>query len=151
MKASDHPERRALERLRTEHIAQIESTGTTDGVTIKGFPTVLLTYRGAKTGKVRKTPLMRVEHDGRYAVVASKGGDATNPVWYASVVAEPDVELQDRTSTGTYRAREVFGEEKAHWWGRAVDAYPDYAVYQRNSEREIPLFVLEPRATPRGG
>src|SRR5215204_1562739 len=101
-----------------EHVEQISRTGTTDGVTINGLPTVLMTYRGAKTGKVRKTPVMRVEHEGRYAAVASRGGAPTNPQWYASLVAEPDIELQDGTVTRQYRAREVFGDEKARWWRR---------------------------------
>jgi F420H(2)-dependent quinone reductase len=129
-----------------EHVEQIMRTGTTEGVTIKGLPTVLMTYRGAKTRKVRKTPVMRVEHEGRYAAVASDGAAPSNPKWYASLVAEPVIELQDGTMTGDYQAREVFGDEKATWWRRAVDAYPDYAVYQRRTDREIPVFVLEPLA-----
>jgi len=127
-----------------EHVEQIMRTGTTDGVTMKGLPTVLMTYRSAKTGKVRMTPVMRVEHEGRYAAVASKGGAPANPQWYASLVAEPLIELQDGAVTRQYRAREVFGEEKALWWRRAVDAYPDYAGYQRKTGRPIPVFVLEP-------
>jgi deazaflavin-dependent oxidoreductase (nitroreductase family) len=127
-----------------DHVEQIVRTGTTDGVTISGLPTVLMTYRGAKTGKLRKAPVMRVEHEGRYAAVASKGGAPTNPQWYASVVAEPVIELQDGAATQEYRAREVFGDEKALWWRRAVDAYPDYADYQRKTNRQIPVFVLEP-------
>jgi deazaflavin-dependent oxidoreductase (nitroreductase family) len=126
------------------HVEQILHTGTTDGVTIKGRPTVLITYRGAKTGKVRKTPLIRVGHEGRYAAVASNGGEPTNPQWYSSLVAEPVVELQDGTVTRTYKAREAFGDEKAIWWRRAVDAFPDYAGYQRKTDRQIPVFVLEP-------
>jgi deazaflavin-dependent oxidoreductase (nitroreductase family) len=135
-----------------EHVEQILRTGTTDGVTIKGRPTVLITYRGAKTGKIRKIALMRVEHEGRYAVVASKGGAPTNPQWYSSLVAEPVVELQDGTVTRTYKAREVVGDEKAIWWRRAVDAFPDYAAYQRKTDRQIPVFVLEPSGgdTPDG-
>ncbi|MBF9129786.1 nitroreductase family deazaflavin-dependent oxidoreductase [Plantactinospora sp. S1510] len=127
-----------------EHVERIIRTGTTDGVTINGLPTVLVTYRGARTGKVRKTPLMRVEHDGHYAAVASQGGAPTNPQWYASLVAEPVIELQDGTVTRVCRARELFGDEKAVWWRRAVDAYPDYAAYQRKTDRQIPVFVLEP-------
>jgi deazaflavin-dependent oxidoreductase (nitroreductase family) len=126
------------------HVEQILRTGTTDGVRIKGRPTVLITYRGAKTGKVRKIPLIRVEHEGYYAAVASKGGEPTNPQWYSSLVAEPVVELQDGTVTRTYKAREVFGDEKAIWWRRAVDAFPDYASYQRKTDRQIPVFMLEP-------
>jgi F420H(2)-dependent quinone reductase len=127
-----------------EHVEQIERTGTTEGVTIRDLPTVLVTYRGAKTGKVRKTPLMRVEHEGSYAAVASMGGAPTNPKWYGSFVAEPLVELQDGTVTRQYRVREVFGDEKAVWWRRAVDAYPPYADYQRKTDRQIPVLVLEP-------
>jgi deazaflavin-dependent oxidoreductase (nitroreductase family) len=134
-----------------EHVEQIERTGTTDGVRMKGMPTVLMTYRGAKTGKVRKTPLMRVEHEGRYAAVASNGAQPANPQWYASLLAEPVIEIQDRTVTGAYRAREVFGEEKALWWRRAVDAFPDYADYQRTTDRQIPVFVLEPENRRAGG
>ncbi len=135
-----------------EHVAQIVRMGTTDGVTISGLPTVLMTYRGAKTGKVRKTPVMRVEHDGRYAAVASKAGAPTNPQWYASLVAEPVIEIQDGAVAREYRAREVFGDEKALWWRRAVDVYPEYADYQRKTDRQIPVFVLEPVSggTPAG-
>ncbi|MGI8413148.1 MAG: nitroreductase family deazaflavin-dependent oxidoreductase [Solirubrobacteraceae bacterium] len=135
-----------------EHVEQIMRTGTTDGVTISGLPTVLMTYRGAKTGKVRKTPVMRVEHAGRYVAVGSKGGAPTNPQWYASLVAEPVIDIQDGTVTREYRARETFGDEKALWWRQAVDAYPDYADYRRKTDRQIPVFVLEPvsRSTPTG-
>lgn len=127
-----------------DHVEQILRTGTTDGVTINDLPIVLITYRGARSGKVRKTPVMRVEQDGRYAAVASKGGAPANPQWYASLLAEPVVELQDGARTGTYRAREVFGDEKARWWEVAVNAYPDYADYQLKTDRQIPVFVLDP-------
>lgn len=127
-----------------DHVEQIMSTGTTDGVTIRGLPTVLLTYQGAKTGKTRKTPVMRVEHDGIYAAVASQGGAPKNPQWYASLVAHPVVELQDGTTSGKYRCREVTGDEKTLWWQRAVEAYPPYADYQVKTDRQIPVFVLEP-------
>ncbi|MFG2003691.1 nitroreductase/quinone reductase family protein [Spirillospora sp. NPDC048911] len=137
----------ALDWVR-EHVEQIMRTGTTDGVTMSDRPTVLMTYRGAKTGKIRKTPLMRVEHGGRYAVVASMGGAPTNPQWYASLLAEPLIELQDGTETRAYRARELSGDEKALWWRRAVDAFPDYAEYQRGTDREIPVLVLEPVPRP---
>ncbi|GGK10169.1 hypothetical protein GCM10010123_45140 [Pilimelia anulata] len=126
------------------HVERIVRAGTTDGVTIRGLPIVLVTYRGARTGRLRKTPLMRVEHDGRYAAVASMGGQPRNPQWYAGIVARPDVELQDGPVTRRYLAREVFGDEKADWWRRAVDAFPDYADYQRKTDRQIPVFVLEP-------
>lgn len=123
----------------------IESSGGTEGITMQGRPVVLLTTRGAKTGKLRKTPLMRVEHDGRYAVVASLGGAPKNPVWYYNIKAEPQVELQDGGIKLDMRAREITGEEKATWWERAVAAWPDYAEYQTKTERQIPVFVLEPQ------
>lgn len=120
------------------------SSGGKEGTELKGKPVVLLTTVGAKTGKIRKTPLMRVEHDGEYAVVASLGGAPKHPVWYFNIKAHPRVELQDGTETGEYESREVFGDEKAIWWERAVAAWPDYAEYQKKTEREIPVFVLSP-------
>ena len=120
------------------------ASGGTQGTELKGMPVVLLTTIGAKSGKLRKTPLMRVEHDGDYAVVASLGGAPKNPVWYYNIVANPNVELQDGTASGDYQAREVLGDEKAIWWQRAVAAYPDYADYQRKTDRAIPVFVLTP-------
>jgi deazaflavin-dependent oxidoreductase (nitroreductase family) len=96
---------------------------------------------------VRKTPLMRVERDGTYVVVASQGGAPKNPVWYYNVVAHPEVELQDGPVRQDMTAREVTGEEKAQWWDRAVAAYPDYADYQKKTDRQIPVFVLEPLAS----
>ncbi len=120
------------------------SSGGTAGTDLNGKPVVLLTTVGAKTGKLRKTPLMRVEHDGEYAVVASLGGAPKHPVWYHNITAHPQVELQDGTVTRDYRAREVFGDEKALWWERAVEVWPDYADYQRKTDRVIPLFVLTP-------
>ena len=120
------------------------ASGGTDGTEMKGKPVVLLTTIGAKTGKLRKTPLMRVENDGEYAVVASLGGAPKHPVWYHNVKKNPIVELQDGTATGDFEAREVFGEEKAAWWRRAVAVWPDYADYQQKTDREIPVFVLTP-------
>ena len=120
------------------------SSGGTDGTSLQGKPVVLLSTIGAKTGKLRKTPLMRVEHDGEYAIVASLGGAPKNPVWYHNVKKNPRVELQDGTRTADYDAREVFGDEKATWWRRAVEVWPDYADYQRKTDREIPVFVLTP-------
>jgi len=120
------------------------SSGGTEGTELKGKPVILLTTVGAKTGKLRKTPLMRVEHNGEYAVVASLGGAPKHPVWYHNVKAHPHVELQDGTRTADYEAREVSGEEKATWWRRAVEVWPDYVDYQRKTDREIPVFVLTP-------
>ena len=120
------------------------SSGGKEGTELKGKPVILLTTVGAKSGKIRKTPLMRVEHDGEYAVVASLGGAPKHPVWYFNIKANPRVELQDGTETRDYEAREVVGDEKAIWWERAVEAWPDYADYQRKTDREIPVFVLTP-------
>ncbi|MFF5724949.1 nitroreductase family deazaflavin-dependent oxidoreductase [[Kitasatospora] papulosa] len=127
-----------------EQVELIESSGGTQGTTMRGMPVILLTTRGAKSGKLRKTPLMRVEHDGQYAVVASLGGAPKHPVWYYNVLADPHVELQDGTLRQDMTAREITGEEKALWWGRAVEAFPDYAEYQTKTDREIPVFVLSP-------
>jgi F420H(2)-dependent quinone reductase len=120
------------------------SSGGTEGTELKGKAVILLTTVGAKTGKVRKTPLMRVEHNGEYAVVASLGGAPKNPVWFYNIKAHPQVELQDGTANGEYEAREIFGDEKAAWWQRAVEAWPDYAEYQQKTDRQIPVFVLTP-------
>jgi deazaflavin-dependent oxidoreductase (nitroreductase family) len=120
------------------------ASGGTEGTELKGKPVILLTTVGAKTGKLRKTPLMRVEHNGEYAVVASLGGAPKNPVWYHNIVKHPRVELQDGPAAGDFEGREVFGEEKARWWRRAVEVWPDYADYQRKTDREIPVFVLTP-------
>jgi F420H(2)-dependent quinone reductase len=117
-------------------------SGGTEGTELQGKPVILLTTIGAKSGKLRKTPLMRVEHNGEYAVVASLGGAPKNPVWYYNIKAHPRVELQDGGETHDYDAREVFGDEKAPWWDRCVQAWPDYANYQKKTERQIPVFVL---------
>ena len=127
-----------------ENAEEIMASGGTKGMEMRGMPVILLTTIGAKSGKLRKTPLMRVEHDGQYAIVASLGGAPKNPVWYYNVKAHPRVELQDGTVSGDYEAREVFGDEKADWWERAVAAYPDYADYQTKTDRQIPVFVLTP-------
>lgn len=129
-----------------EQVELYESSGGTEGTTLRdtGLPVIVLTTRGAKSGKLRKTPLMRVEHEGRYAVVASVGGAPKHPVWYFNVRADPHVELQDGPVKRDMRAREVTGAEKAGWWERAVAAYPPYADYQKKTSREIPVFVLEP-------
>ena len=127
-----------------EQAEKYAESGGADAADMKGMPIILLTTVGAKTGKLRKTPLMRVEHDGEYACVASLGGAPKNPVWYYNIAKNPRVELQDGSVTQDYDAREVFGDEKAVWWGRAVEAYPDYADYQTKTDRQIPLFVLTP-------
>jgi F420H(2)-dependent quinone reductase len=124
----------------------ILETGTTEGLHVAGSPIVLLTLRGAKSGKLRYTPVMRVEHEGSYAVVASKGGADEHPVWYYNIKAHPEFPLQDGTVTKDYVAREVEGDERAAWWERSVAAYPPYADYQKKTDRQIPVFVLEPKA-----
>ncbi len=121
-----------------------EASGGTEGVDLRGRRVIVLTSVGAKTGKLRKTALMRVEHDGVYAVVASLGGAPKHPVWYFNITANPHVELQDGPDKNDYLAREVTGDEKAVWWERAVEAWPDYATYQEKTSRQIPVFVLEP-------
>ncbi|MFG2958119.1 nitroreductase family deazaflavin-dependent oxidoreductase [Streptomyces sp. NPDC048291] len=130
-----------------EQVELYESSGGKEGTTLMdtGMPVILLTTLGVKSGKIRKTPLMRVEHDGTYAVVASQGGAPKHPVWYFNVKSHPVVELQDGQVKQDMTAREVTGTEKAEWWERAVAAYPPYAEYQTKTTREIPVFVLEPK------
>ncbi|WP_165069251.1 nitroreductase family deazaflavin-dependent oxidoreductase [Marisediminicola senii] len=125
-----------------EQAETYENSGGTEGTTLRGMPVIILTSVGAKSGKLRKTALMRVEHDGEYAVVASLGGAPKHPVWYFNLVAHPHVELQDGPVKRDYESRIVTGDERALWWERAVAAYPDYADYQEKTEREIPVFVL---------
>src|ERR1700712_1053071 len=127
-----------------ENAEQFMASGGSEGTELKGRPVILLTTIGAKTGKVRKTVLMRVEHEGEYAVVASMGGAPTHPVWFHNLKADPHVELQDGPVRRDYLAREVTGADKAAWWDRAVAAYPPYADYQVKTDRQIPLFVLTP-------
>ena len=127
-----------------DQVELYERSGGTDGNDMNGHPVIILTSVGAKTGKLRKTPLMRVEHDGQYAVVASLGGAPTNPVWYYNLVANPHVELQDGPVKKDYQAVEVQGAEREAWWERAVAAWPDYAEYQTKTTRIIPVFVLTP-------
>ncbi|MEV6233752.1 nitroreductase family deazaflavin-dependent oxidoreductase [Saccharopolyspora shandongensis] len=129
-----------------KQVEEYEGSGGTKGTTLRGLPVIVLTTKGNKSGKLRKTPLMRVEHDGTYAAVASLGGAPKHPVWYYNVLSNPTVELQDGPTRRDYVAREVTGDEKALWWSRAVAAYPDYADYQVKTTREIPVFVLEPAA-----
>jgi F420H(2)-dependent quinone reductase len=127
-----------------DQVDRYERSGGTDGTEQRGKPVIILTSVGAKTGKLRKTPLMRVEHDGQYAVVASLGGAPTHPVWYYNLTANPHVELQDGPVKKDYQAREVHAAERETWWERAVAAWPDYAEYQKKTTRIIPVFVLTP-------
>lgn len=122
----------------------ILETGTTRSIDVLGRPVVLVTMTGVKTGKARYVPLMRVEHGGTYALVASKGGSPANPVWYANLSAAQQVQLQDGDAAGTYAVRELAGGERAAWWERAVAAFPPYAEYQTKTGRLIPVFLAEP-------
>jgi F420H(2)-dependent quinone reductase len=125
-------------------VTEYESSGGQRANTLldTGLPVIIVTTRGNKSGKIRKTPLMRVEHEGEYALVASKGGAPQHPVWYRNLVADPTaVILQDGPEPFAVTVREVSGDEKAIWWERAVAAYPPYADYQANTTREIPVFV----------
>ena len=130
-----------------DQVELYESSGGTDGTELRGMPVVVLTNRGAKSGKLRKTPLMRVEHDGTYVVVASQGGSPDHPSWYFNLLADPRVELQDGPVKREYVAREITGDEKALWWRRAVAAFPPYREYQFKTRRQIPVFLLEPMSS----
>jgi F420H(2)-dependent quinone reductase len=123
-----------------------ESSGGTEGVMLQGAPVVVITMRGRRSGKVRKAPVMRVEHDGTYAAVASKGGAPAHPGWYRNLLAEPRVTLQDGPEVREMRAREVTGDEKVAWWARAVAVWPAYDDYQARTDRQIPVVLLEPVA-----
>ena len=120
---------------------QIMASGGTEGMALRGMAVVLLTTVGAKTGKLRKTPLMRVEHDGEYALVASKGGDPRNPAWYENLVADPHIMIQDGPQPYDFTVREVSGEERDIWWERSVAVYPPYAEYAQKAGRLIPVLV----------
>ncbi len=122
-----------------------EATNGLEGGDLRGRPVIVLTSIGARTGKLRKTALMRVEHEGLYAVVASQGGSPKHPVWYHNLKKQPHVELMDGALKRDYTARELAGDEKALWWNRAVETWPAYAAYQAKTDRQIPVFVLEPR------
>lgn len=127
-----------------DQVELYERTNGADGNLLQGKPVIILTSKGAKSGKLRKTPLMRVEHDGEYAVVASLGGAPKHPVWYYNLTAHPAVELQDGSVRKDYTAREVQGAERDAWWDRAVASWPDYAEYQKKTTRILPVFVLTP-------
>jgi len=126
-----------------DQVELVESSGGTEGTEMRGMPVIVMTNRGAKSGKLRKTPLMRVEHDGVYAVVASQGGADEHPAWYFNLLADPHVELQDGPTRRDYLVREITGDEKKLWWKRAVDAFPPYREYQFKTRRQIPVLLLE--------
>lgn len=121
-----------------------ESSGGTKGLTIEGKPVVVMTMRGRKSGKVRKAAVMRVEHDGSYAAIASKGGDPKHPEWYLNLLDDPEVTVQDGTEVYDMRAHQAEGDERTAWWARAVEVWPQYDGYQTKTSRQIPVLVLEP-------
>ena len=130
-----------------DQVAEYEASGGARANTLMDtdLPIIVVTTRGAKSGKLRKNPVMKVEHDGEYALVASKGGSPENPEWYHNLVAHPDeVVVQDGPEPFAATIREVTGDEKAEWWERAVAAYPPYAEYQEKTARPIPVFIAAP-------
>jgi deazaflavin-dependent oxidoreductase (nitroreductase family) len=127
-----------------DQVEEIESSGGTSGTLLRGVPVIVITSMGAGSGKLRKNPVMRVEHDGSYAAVASKGGAPDHPAWYQNLVDHPLVEVQDGPAKGDFNARELSGDERATWWERATQVWPDYDSYQEKTDRQIPVFVLEP-------
>jgi len=129
-----------------DQVRRIESSGGRRGTMINGRPCIVVTQRGVRTGKIRKVPVMRVEHEGKYVAVASQGGAPRHPNWYFNLKANPDVTVQDGVLVADFSARELDGDEKALWWQIATEVFPNYALYQqRAGEREIPVFLLEPR------
>lgn len=131
-----------------DQVAEYEASGGQSGNTLRdtGLPVIIVTTKGNKTGKIRKFALMRVEHDGEYALVASLGGAPKNPVWYYNIKVDPAaLMIQDGPEPFDAEAREVTGDEKAIWWERAVAAFPPYAEYQAKTERTIPVFVARRR------
>lgn len=131
-----------------DQVARYESSGGTEATTLQGVPVVVVTSVGARSGKLRKNPVMRVEDGGRYALVASKGGAPEHPSWYRNLVEHPTVDLQDGPAKASYRTRVLDGDERAEWWDRAVAVWPAYADYQQKTDREIPVFLAEPDSEP---
>jgi len=129
--------------MAAEQVAQIEQSGGVDGTVLRGAPCVVLWSRGAKTGKVRKTPVIRVTDGRRYAAVGSMGGAPKDPGWVVNLRADPSATVQDGPEVRDYRARELEGAEKAEWWRRATEVWPAYEEYQGRTERAIPVFLLE--------
>ena len=128
-----------------DSIARYEASGGAEGGDMNGRRLVVLTSVGARSGHLRKVALIRIEHDGRYAIIASKGGAPTNPSWFHNLKADHHVELQDGPAKGDYFAHEATGAEKADWWARAVSILRDFDSYQQKTTRQIPVFVLEPQ------
>ncbi len=131
-----------------DQVAEYEASGGTRANTLRqtGIPVIVVTMRGRKSGKVRKIALMRVEHEGCYAIVASMGGAPTNPQWFANLLADPNISIQDGAVARDFVVREISGDEKATWWQRSVDVFPNYAEYQAKTDRQIPVLLAEPVA-----
>jgi len=132
-----------------DQVAAYEASGGTEANTLRdtGIPVIVVTMRGAKSGKVRKIALMRVEHDGSYALVASKGGAPDHPAWYSNLLADPHIMIQDGPEPHDFTVREITGDERAAWWDRAVAVFPPYADYEVSAAghgRTIPVFVADP-------
>lgn len=128
-----------------DQLAAIEAAGDTRAASINGMAVIVMDIKGAKSGLWRRVPVMRVEHDGRYAIFASSGGAPKHPAWYHNLVANPDIDLQDGTQTHPFRVRELSGDERAQWWDRGVAAFPPYAEYQTKTDRLIPVLLAEPK------
>jgi deazaflavin-dependent oxidoreductase (nitroreductase family) len=143
MDAAARYEPSPLDRERAQ-VALYEATDGAEGNTLEGYPIVILSHLGAKSGLLRKSPLMRVEHDGRYAVVASNGGAARDPLWARNIALHSEVRVQDGATTRTLHARRVFGDEAEQWWERAREAFPKFAGYRQAAGRDVPLYVLDP-------
>lgn len=131
-------------RYAADQVAEFETSDGARANTMQGLPIVVVTSIGAKSGNIRKTPLMRVEHGGKYLAVASKGGAPENPLWYYNLKANPRVVVQDGAARTEMTARELAGPERDEWWARAVEAFGNYAVYQTKTDRLIPILLLEP-------
>jgi deazaflavin-dependent oxidoreductase (nitroreductase family) len=130
-----------------DQVERYEASGGTEANTLRGrpeWPIVVITSIGSKSGHLRKNPVMRVEKDGKYVAIASKGGAPDNPSWYDNFVAHPEVDLQDKTVKKSYRARQLEGDERTQWWQYAVETWPTYGEYQTKTDRQIPVFLLEP-------
>ncbi|MDN5757949.1 MAG: nitroreductase family deazaflavin-dependent oxidoreductase, partial [Tomitella sp.] len=128
-----------------EQVELYEGSGGKEGTDMSGMPVVIIDNIGAKSGLLRKTPVMKVEHGGVYAAVASKGGAPEHPVWFYNLSANPRVKVRDGEEKGDYVAREIDGAEYDTWWERAVEAFPPYAEYKQKTDRRIPVFLLEPK------
>ena len=128
-----------------DQVEEFEASGGARANTLRrtGDPIVVITSVGARSGHLRKNPVMRIERDGHYVAIASVGGSPKNPEWYHNLLAHPEVELQDGSETHTYAARLLTGAERAEWWAYAVETWPTYGEYQKRTEREIPVFLLE--------